>query len=154
MGRATDAGLVAFCGSETRLLTFMALANARRPLTGYRVAQLTGLPQTKVYKEIRRSMLNGTIQRVTTGFILADRDLRELLQKKSRLGRPERAWQRARARDPDRIGRLYRRFELQPAPNWEGVGPVRYDVPRRRAKDELLVRRGLRPSVTHGTPGA
>jgi DNA-binding transcriptional ArsR family regulator len=151
MERPADAGLLAFCGSETRLLTFGVLAKTRRPLTGYRIAQLTGLPQTKVYKELRRAMLVGTVQRAADGFRLVDREIRDLLRQRFRLGGSAPPRKRVRPRDPERINLLYRRFERQPPPRWEGVGPVRSDLRRRRAKDELLVGRGMRPSVSHGT---
>jgi hypothetical protein len=47
--------------------------------------------------------------------------------------------------------RLYRQFDSLPEPSWEGVGPIRLNLRSRRAKDELLVKHRMRPSVTHGT---
>lgn len=59
------------------------------------------------------------------------------------------------ARSPSRaaIRRLYRRFNLLPEPNWEANGPVRIDLRRRRAKDEILVRHGMRPSILYESQG-
>jgi len=50
---------------------------------------------------------------------------------------------------PSVIRRLYSRFNSLPEPSWDGVGPIRLDLRRRRAKDELLKKHGMQPSVTH-----
>lgn len=44
-----DPGPLAFAGSKTRVLTLGVLANAERPMTGYRVAKTAGLAPIKVY---------------------------------------------------------------------------------------------------------
>ena len=85
MAEYVDPRIVAFCGSRTRALTLGVLANAEGPLTGYRIAKVARLPQTKVYLELRRGIRAGLVQRKARGFRLTDPDLREFLQKKLRL---------------------------------------------------------------------
>jgi hypothetical protein len=80
-----DPGLQEFAGSKTRVLTLGALANATRPLTGYRVAKITRLPEIKVYEVLRRATKVGTVRRMRRGFRLVDPDLRSLLQKRVRM---------------------------------------------------------------------
>jgi hypothetical protein len=80
-----DPGLAEFTGSETRVLTLGVLANATRPLTGYRVAKIAGRPEIKVYEELRRAIGAGTVEKTVDGFRLVDPDLRALLRKRVRL---------------------------------------------------------------------
>jgi len=49
------------------------------------------------------------------------------------------------------ITRLLRALEREPPPTFDGVGPVRLDRRRRREKDELLTRNGMRPSLSYGS---
>src|SRR5208283_186301 len=48
----------------------------------------------------------------------------------------------SRLPSPSVIRRLYSRFNSLPEPSWDGVGPIRLDLRRRRAKDELLKKHG------------
>ena len=59
----------------------------------------------------------------------------------------------ATPRHPSRatIARLLRRLEKEPLPSFKGCRPVRLDRRRRREKDELLVKHGMRPSRTYGS---
>jgi hypothetical protein len=139
-----DPALVAMFGSRTRLLTLAVLASADEPLTGYRVAEVAGLPRQNVYPELRRGMMIGMIEKVAEGFRLTDHDVRALLQKRVPISFQPNA---------SAVNRLYRRLEALPPPKWDGLGPIRYNLRRRREKDELLAKRGMRPSVTYGPPG-
>jgi hypothetical protein len=140
-----DPALVALTGSRTRLLTLAVLANAAEPLSGYRVAEVAGLPRQNVYPELRRGLITGMIKKVAGGFLLSDDDVRALLQKRVPTSfRPSAS----------AVDRLYRRLEALPPPNWEGLGPIRYNLRRRREKDELLKKQGMRPSVTYEPQGA
>jgi hypothetical protein len=85
MSDQTDPALVAFCGSETRARTLGALANAVSPMTGYRVAKVSGIPEPKVYPELRRAVRAGIVRMEENGYRLIDDDLRTLLQKRVRL---------------------------------------------------------------------
>jgi hypothetical protein len=85
MSNRVDPGLAEFAGSETRVLTLGVLANATRPLTGYRIAKIAGRPEIKVYEELRRATGVGTVEKTTDGFRLVDPDLRALLRKRIRL---------------------------------------------------------------------
>jgi hypothetical protein len=46
--------------------------------------------------------------------------------------------------------RLYDRLARLPPPTWDGLGPIRWDDDRRRAKDELLAKSGMRTSTNYG----
>ena len=47
------------------------------------------------------------------------------------------------------IALLLRALEREPPPTFDGVGRVRVDMLRRREKDELLAKHGLRPSLSY-----
>jgi len=96
MMKRTDPALVAFCGSETRARTLGALANAVSPMTGYRVAKVAGIPEPKVYPELRRAVRADIVRKERSGYRLIDEDLRVLLQKRVRLYW-DVDWDRARA---------------------------------------------------------
>jgi hypothetical protein len=85
MRERADPALVAFCGSEARALTLGVLANAVSPMTGYRVAKVAGVPESKVYPELRRAVSAGIVRKEKDGYRLVDGDLRALLQKRVRL---------------------------------------------------------------------
>lgn len=86
-----------FVGSQNRLLTMAVLANAQKPLTGYRVAVIADLPREKVYPELRRSVDSGVIAKDARGYRMLDEDLRSLLRKRVRLSWDE-DWDEARKR--------------------------------------------------------
>jgi hypothetical protein len=144
-----DPSLVVVFGSENRLRILAVLANAQHPLTAYRVAQIGDVRAAKAYPELRRLAEAGLVEESRSGWILRDEDVGALLRKRVRViwdvdwfrGKPAR----------DRADRRRdRRLKQLPPPDWGGLGRIRYDVRRRRAKDELLVQSRLRPSVTHG----
>lgn len=85
MAGVADAGLVAFCGSETRVSTLGVLANSSEPLTGYRVSKIAGLQPIKVYRELERASASGLVEKTAQGYRLIDPDLRALLQKRIRV---------------------------------------------------------------------
>ena len=85
MEAIVDPVLIAFCGSETRVLTLGILANSNVPLTGYRVSKITGLQPIKVYRELDRAANSGLVEKSTRGYRLVDTDLRALLQKRIRV---------------------------------------------------------------------
>lgn len=58
----------------------------------------------------------------------------------------ERAGTRQKEMEAAPADELYRHFESLSPPRWEDLGPFSTD-PRRRAKDELLVKHRLRPST-------
>jgi hypothetical protein len=105
-----DPALMAMFGSRARLLTMAVLANAERPMTGYRVAAVAGLPRPMVYPEIRKGISANVIVETARGYRFADADLRDLLRKRVRIswledtvvGEAARAVRSARvARDDD-----------------------------------------------------
>jgi hypothetical protein len=135
-----DPLLVAAFGSETRVRTLAVLSNAAAPLTAYRIAAVGGIPVVKAYEEVRRLAATGLIDRIGTGWVLRDADIGALLRRRAPISaRPSRST----------TSKLYGRFDRLPPPTFDGLGPVRYDVRRRREKDALLVRGGFRPGVTH-----
>lgn len=99
-----DPALIAFVGSETRVLTMAVLANAGRPLTGYRIAKVAGLQPIRVYEELRRAIGAGYVKRRRDGFVLTDMGIRDFLRRQVRLSwmddllSSERARRAARAK--------------------------------------------------------
>jgi hypothetical protein len=85
MAGDTDPRLIAFCGSETRVLTLGVLANSKGPMTGYRVAKVAGVQPIKVYRELDRAVESGLVERSSRGYQLVDPDLIRLLQKRFRV---------------------------------------------------------------------
>jgi DNA-binding transcriptional ArsR family regulator len=85
-----EPGVAALLGSANRVRTLAPLANAYRPMTAYRVAQLAGIPRTKVYEELRRLRDAGVLQerrtrRGTSTWSLLDADMGLYLRKKIRI---------------------------------------------------------------------
>jgi hypothetical protein len=160
MSEQTDPALVAFCGSEARARTLGALANAVAPLTGYRVAKVSGIPEPKVYPELRRAVRAGIVRKEENGYRLIDEDLRSLLQKRVRIYW-DADWDRARAGWSRETPRLLRQgmvairqrirkdpFYLRPK-GWSAPPSAREldrELVRPREKDILIRRRGLRTS--------
>jgi DNA-binding transcriptional ArsR family regulator len=82
--------VAALLGSVNRVRTLAPLANAYRPMTAYRVAQLAGVPRTKVYEELRRLLEAGVVEerrsrRGSSTWTLLDADMALYLRKKIRI---------------------------------------------------------------------
>lgn len=131
MSERTDRALVEFCGSETRVRTLGVLANAHSPMSGYRIAKVAGVPEPKVYPELRRGIRSGIIQKEKGGFRLIDPDLRALLQKRVRLYW-DVDWDRARKGWSEETPRLLK----------SGLSAIRR---RLRADPSYLRPKGWRP---------
>lgn len=86
-------------GSQARVLSLAVLANANRPLTGYRIAKTAGVPKIKAYEQLRKALAAGWIARSGNGYSMPDGELRSLLRKRLRIrwseDRPARLPQRA-----------------------------------------------------------
>ncbi|HUZ80266.1 MAG TPA: hypothetical protein VMV28_06600 [Thermoplasmata archaeon] len=145
-----DRRLVALCGSERRLRVLAVLANAFRPVTGYRVSLVGGVPVSKAYDELRRLEKSGLIGRSgPSGWVLLDPDLGSLLRKRIRavwwkdwFDRVDRR-ERADRMFPDRL-RATPRPRFSKDPGWTPRHPSLYK--RNPRKDEALTEMGLRPS--------
>ena len=156
----TDGALVAFCGSETRVRTLGTLANAEFPMSGYRVAKVAGIPESKVYPELRRAAMAGIVRKERGGFRMVDSDLRTLLRKRLRL-LSDSDWDRYRSGWAEETPRLLRdgltairlRMKANPSylhpPNWtrpEAARVWEQELMREPAKDALVRGRGGRTS--------
>jgi len=145
-----DRRLVALCGSERRLRVLAVLANASRPLTGYRVALIGEVPVSKVYGELRKLEKSGLVGlRGSSGWVLRDPDLGSFLRKRIRIVWWKDWFDRQERRErADRVflGRL--RAAARPRfsrdPGWAPRNPSLYR--RDPRKDEALIEMGLRPS--------
>ena len=122
MTRSSDARLVAFCRSETRVSVLGALANSEIPLTGYRVAKVTGIQPIKVYRELDRATISGLVVKSARGFMLADPDIRALLRKRIRVSWSE-SWFAEEGLRAERASKIrgssiewfdYRRYQSNP----------------------------------------
>ena len=90
MALSVDPAVSALFGSETRVRTLAPLANAERPLTGYRIASMVGIPRTKVYGELMRLESEGWVRRSVnnrgrTLWTLQDPDVRRLFRRRVRI---------------------------------------------------------------------
>jgi DNA-binding transcriptional ArsR family regulator len=87
---AVDPRVASLLGSTNRVRTLAPLANAYRPMTAYRVAQLAGIPRTKVYEELQRLRAAGAVEARTnrkgrSTWVLLDQDMALYLRKKIRI---------------------------------------------------------------------
>jgi DNA-binding PadR family transcriptional regulator len=90
MAVSVDPAVSALFGSETRVRALAPLANSQRPLTGYRVARMMGIPRTKIYSELTRLESEGWVTRSLDGrgravWTLNDPDVRRLLRRRVRV---------------------------------------------------------------------
>ncbi len=153
MSSRSDSGLAGLFGSAARARTLAALASASLPLTGYRIASLAAIQPIKAYSELKRLMSLGfvasrPIRKGTTGWVLADPDIRNLCLKRARL-----VWEPDWEQDVSRrafkaksilgvLGQIdLRRYRPNPA-----AVTNRSEFVRPRAKDRALRRAGLAPS--------
>jgi DNA-binding transcriptional ArsR family regulator len=122
-----DPTLTALLGGETRLRILAVLANAGRPLTAYRVAQVGEVRAAKVYPELRRLRGTGLVAVNPSGWVLRDEDVGRLLRKRIPL-----VWDVDWFEGKSARGRLDRQEELRLRkllpPDWSGLRGIRYDV--------------------------
>lgn len=151
MPAESDLALRVFCGSRARLLTLGVLASAEAPLTGYRVASVTGLPRSKVYPELRKAVKAGIVERTDIGFSLVDPDIRTMLRARIRVtwdsywDRPDRSTSLAVRRELDRIRRARKRVPLFNPKNNIPESAIR-ELTRDPDKNRALRRLALKPS--------
>ncbi|MGC2788748.1 MAG: hypothetical protein WA547_01665 [Thermoplasmata archaeon] len=146
-----DSTLLALFGSETRFRLLAVLANAQHPLTGYRVAKTGEVSISKAYPELNRLAKVKLAAHGPHGWTIVDKDVALLLRKRVHVVDSEDWFKDKSGRDrEDRA--LLRRLKNLPPPDWNQVDPnrINFDVDRRREKDAILVRHGLKPSVTDG----
>jgi hypothetical protein len=143
-----DPGIVSLFGGRLRAATLGALANARLPLTAYRVSMITSSQVIKVITELRRLERSGLVVRSTTGgrgasWSLSDPGLRDFLRRRVRIvwwgdwdREVARRVRRSALGAPTRID--LSRYRREP-----GALPNRREFRRSPKKDALLVKAGL-----------
>lgn len=158
-----DRALLALLGSRTRLLTMATLANAGKPLTGYRVAVVAGLPRDKVYPVIRKAVAAGLLERVKGGYRMVDGDVQALLRKRVRI-RWDEDWDRERDgwgdQTPARLSAILESLPrestyLRPknwVPSKSAKAKIR-EMRRPASKDVFLRAHGMRTSERKDWPG-
>lgn len=146
-----DRSLSALFGSDTRLRLLAVLANAQHPLTGYRVAKTAEVPISKVYPELSRLEKARLAAHTKLGWTIDDTDVAALLRKRMRVVDSE-DWFRNKSNRDEQDRALMDRLRKLPPPDWSTVNStaIRYDLSRRKEKDALLARHGMKPSATHG----
>jgi len=146
-------------GSADRVRVLAVLANASRPPTAYRVAQVAGVEAPNVYRELKRLLQVGEVRRAGLGGVgweVVDPDIRAALRRRCRI-----SWSTDMLLD--REGKQVRGAEvirqnaadpLDLSKFTAGRRPTRAEIRRRVAKDRVLMREGgkasqrtLRPSV-------
>lgn len=149
-----DAGLAALFGSEDRVRTLAALANAEAPLTAYRVAAMVGMEPPNVYRELRRLVKVNEVTRVSTpegrnGWTVVDPDVRALLRRRLRIVWIQDLSRGARDRERRAVLAMQRsrRDPLDLSKFTPGRPLTDSEIRRRREKDEVLQRAGARTSV-------
>ena len=154
MALRVDPGLAALFGSEDRVRTLAALANAEAPLTAYRVASIVRMKPPNVYRELKRLLEVAEVQRATTpegrdGWTLVDPNVRTLLQRRQRI-----VWSQDLARGMEaREGRALlaiQQSNLRPTDLSKFVPGRRLtaqEIRRRRRKDATLAKAAALGSV-------
>lgn len=150
----SDARVESLFGSRARLLTLAALASAPGAVTGYRVAEITGLPREKVYPELRRAIAAGVVTKTTNGVRLVDPNLRAFLRKRVPIYGGEQRfswsdWQRARRDSAHRAAGAYDQLARlphpEPPPGWRPRKEGRFH--RSPVKDRILQEMGKPTSI-------
>lgn len=157
MALRVDPGLAALFGSEDRVRTLAALANAEAPLTAYRVACMVGMEPPNVYRELRRLLQFNEVERALTpegrdGWAVIDPDVRALLRRRLRI-----VWSRDLIRGARERGqratlsvRNSSRTPLDLSKFTPGRPLSATAVRRRLQKDQILARAGASTSVRSG----
>ena len=154
MALTVDPGLAALFGSEDRVRTLAALANAEAPLTAYRVASMVGMKPPNVYRELKRLLRFNEVERARTpdgrdGWKLMDADVRSLLRRRLRVVWSEDLLRGTRERGR-RAALIIERGSRTPL-DLSRFAPGRPFAPavvrRRLEKDRILVKAGARTSV-------
>ena len=152
MKAPTDPALVAFTGSETRVLVLAPAANSPAPLSAYKIAVMAGLPRTKVYRELRRLESTGIVARSksqegTALWWVIDEDIRQLLRRRARIGLSDDLSQSAEGLElrTRKVLEFARRNPISADLLAKPASPRFPEEFRRiRQKDEILGRLGLR----------
>lgn len=154
MAIAVDPGLAALFGSEDRVRTLAALANADAPLTAYRVACIVGMEPPNVYRELRRLLRFNEVERKPTpegrdGWTVVDADVRILLRRRLRVvwSRDLIRGARERSRRAALVVRRSSRIPLDLSNFSPGRSLTATALRRRQEKDEVLAKAGAPISV-------
>ena len=149
-----DPGLAALFGSEDRVRTLAALANADAPLTAYRVAAIVGMKPPNIYRELKRLVRFNEVARSATpqgarGWKLVDADVRALLRRRIRIVWSEDLLRGAseRGRTATVAVRRSSRVPLDLSKFQPGRPPSAAAARRRLDKDRVLQRAGARTSA-------
>lgn len=143
-------------GGSDRTAMLAALANSSEPLTGYRVARISGVQPIKVYNELRQLARIGVVTECSLelgkkGWQMTDPDLRNFLRRRVRLFWSQ-SFLRDRRKDASRAEAINKQWAEQPPidlekyirPEWIPQFPEDYERPPE--KDQVLARLGLRTS--------
>lgn len=148
-------GLGLLFGSEARARVLAVLANAKGPLSGYRISQLSNVQPIKVSQELQRMREAGLVQGQPkegrgNEWVLLDADLRSFLAKRVRVSWSE-DWFNARSavKSSRSAQELRERINRLPAPElskytWTtGPPALLRDFERTPGKDRVLRKLGL-----------
>lgn len=154
MPLAVDPGLAALFGSEDRVRTLAALANAEAPLTAYRVASMMGMQPPNVYRELRRLLQFNEVERIrtpqgTNGWRVVDADVRALLRRRLRVVWSQDLIRGARERSEQAALSVQKSSETPlDLSQFTRGRPLRaVDARRRQQKDTVLAKAGASTSV-------
>ena len=152
MGVPIDPGMAALFGSATRARTLAVLANSPEPLTGYRIAEVSGDERIKVYSVLASLAKTGVVTSAQRDdgravvWTLRDSDIRSLLRRRVRLV-GEGEWDAGVARRlSERKVVRDRILEIDLSKYPSLPREVVRELERPPRKDRELVAAGLRPS--------
>jgi DNA-binding transcriptional ArsR family regulator len=166
--KGVDPSAAALFGSENRALVLAVLANASRPLTGYRIAKVFGGQRVKVNSELRRLAEAGVVDRQPTdggrnGWVLIDANLGAFVRSRIRITFVSQ-WDTQRRFGPGAVDKLLAEIEVGlPSPqsdpefyrpngwraNRETLRSLR-EMVRSPEKDAILRKYGARTSRREG----
>ncbi len=138
-------------GSADRVRVLSVLANASRPPTAYRVAQVAGVEAPNVYRELKRLLQVGEVRRAGPGGIgweVVDPHIRAALRRRCRVSWAADILGDRRAKKA-RAAEIIRRNAADPlklSKFTSGRRPGRAEIRRRTEKDRVLMREGGKPS--------
>ena len=154
-----DPKVVTLFGNAARVRTLAALAGSDRPLTGYRVAQMTGENPSKTYTELRR-LVGDIVESVPVGrglgWVLRDPDIRSLMRRRVRIGTfglLEKERRSSPSRTEKSVRRLAGSVNLSQYRGWNPPAAaleVLKEFERPTEKDRTLRKMGLRVSYREG----
>jgi hypothetical protein len=153
MGPSATRELTPLFGNAARAGALAVLANAERPISGYRIAKMTGCQETKVNAVLAKLRAEELVAAVSVGqnragWILADPDLRRFIRRRVRISWSEDLLEDRKLNSSGAMETMRRLTELPPVDlsTFESFLPRNAkEFERPAQKDRILTEIGSRP---------